>query len=269
MQTNQSTTITERLRLTEARSGARVCDPQHTEIPCTGRLLLTIAIVALCWCSYGQIQTCAAPTTKPTLVYVADFDLDTTNIRLDPAAPPPPPKLPGPFSKLLPPPPGPSKDPQTLARELVDSMGKSLVKELTKAGFNARRLAPNEVIPTSGWIVRGVFTNVNQGNQLERAVIGFGKGKTDLQVLVDIADLAQGAPAQFHEVKATASISSKSPGAAPMIVERHPAGVAAKFIIASKDLDRNVKQTAAQIAEEVVTRTGSGPRQRFSDVLVP
>jgi Domain of unknown function (DUF4410) len=140
-------------------------------------------------------------------------------------------------------------------------MSKSLVKDLTKAGLNAHRLAPREPMPTSGWLVRGVFTNVNQGKQLERAVIGFGKGKTDLQVLVDIADLAQGAPAQFHEVKVTTS-AGKSPGAAPMIVERHPAGVAAKFVIAGKDLDKSIKQTAAQITEEVVTRTSNDSQQK-------
>jgi hypothetical protein len=189
---------------------------------------------------------------------VADFDLDTVNIKTDPAAPPPLPKLPGPFSKILPPLPGMPKDPKALARELVDSMSKAIVKDLTKAGLNARRLAPDEPIPASGWLVRGVFTNVNQGNQLERAVIGFGKGKTDLQVLVDIADLAQGAPAQFHEVKAPASLSSKAPGAAPMI-ERHPAAVAAKFVIAGNDLDKSVKQTAAKIAAEVAGHIRKSP----------
>jgi hypothetical protein len=227
----------------------------------TNKPTLAVLVAALCWCANGQMQT-ITPTTKSAVVYVADFELDTANIKADPAAPPPPPKLPGPLSKVLPPPPGATKDPQALARELVDSMSKSLVNELTKAGLNARRLAPNEATPTSGWLVRGVFTNVNQGNQLERAVIGFGKGKTDLQVLVDIADLAQGAPAQFHEVKTTASLSSKAPGAAPMIVERHPAGVAAKFVIAGKDLDRNVKQTAAQIAGEVAGKTKSTADKR-------
>src|SRR5919108_2085260 len=110
-------------------------------------------------------------------------------------------------------------------------------------GINARRLASSDPIPTSGWLVRGVFTGVNQGNQLRRAVIGFGAGKTDLQVLVDFNDLAQGAPKPFYELSTTAD-SGKAPGAAPMIV-LGPAGAAARFVIAGKDLDRNVKQTAS------------------------
>jgi len=214
--------------------------------PISTKLTLAVAIAFL-FCGNAKAQY------SNHVVYVADFEIDAANIKTDKAAPPAPPKAPGLLGKVLPPPPGAKKDPHELARELVDLMSTSIVKDLTKAGLTARRLQPGEPLPTAGWLVRGVFTNVNQGNQLERAVVGFGKGKTDLQVLVAIADLAQGAPAQFHEVKAPASISSKTPGAAPMI-ERHPAAVAVKFALAGKDLDRNVKQTAAQIAKEVGKR---------------
>jgi hypothetical protein len=161
------------------------------------------------------------------------------------------------LGKVLPPPPGAKKDSKELARELVDSMSAAIIKDLTKAGLTARRLPTGEPLPTAGWLVRGVFSNVNQGNQLERAVIGFGKGKTDVQVLVDINDLSQGAPTQFHAVTNSASASSgKLPGAAPMI-ERHPAAVAARFAMAGNDLNKNLKQTAAQIAEEAIKRAGS------------
>jgi len=93
---------------------------------------------------------------------------------------------------------------------------------------------------------------VNQGDQLSRAVIGFGAGKTDLQVLVDINDLAQGPPKRFYELNTSAS-SGNTSGVGPAIV-LCPAGAAARFVIASKDLDQNVKQTASKIAAEVVHR---------------
>jgi len=175
----------------------------------------------------------------------------------EPGLLPTPPKLPGPLGTVLPPPPGAPKDPQVLARELVASMSASLVKELTNAGLNTRRLAPGTPIPTSGWLVRGVFTDVSQGNQLRRAVIGFGAGKTDLQVLVDINDLAQGAPRPFYELNTTAD-SGQAPGAGPTIL-LGPAGVAARFVIAGKDLDRDVGQTAAKIAAVVVRRLQQAP----------
>lgn len=200
----------------------------------------------------SQREISTTPTNKPAVVYVANFDLDAADIKAEKGLLPPPPKLPGPLGNALPPPPGATKDPQKLARELVDEMSDSLVKDLTKAGLTARRLRTGAPLPTTGWLVRGVFTDVNQGNQLQRAVIGFGVGKTDLQVVVDIADLAHGMPKDFYELNTTVR-SSKLPGAGPMIV-LCPAGAAARFVIAGKDLNRNVKQTATQIAAEVATR---------------
>lgn len=200
----------------------------------------------------GEREISAMPTSKPRVVYVADFELYAADIKAEKGLLPPSPKLPGPLGNALPPPPGAPKDPQKLARQLVDEMSESLVKNLAKAGLTARRLRPGEPHPTAGWLVRGVFTEVNQGNQLRRAVIGFGAGKTDLQVVVDIADLAHGAPEKFYELNTTAN-SGKLPGAGPTIV-LGPAGVAARFVIAGKDLDRNVKQTASKIAAEVVQR---------------
>src|SRR5436305_276877 len=90
---------------------------------------------ALCGCGTakvsGQHEIGAAPTGKPTMIYVSDFDLDASNIKSEPGVLPPPPKLPGPLGDILPPL-GAPKDPQVLARDLVDSMSTSLVKDLTK-----------------------------------------------------------------------------------------------------------------------------------------
>src|SRR5262245_22288882 len=128
---------------------------KHTLLPS----ILAIASTGLFGCATAQVFPCHEITTvvtsKPAFVYVAEFNIDAANIKTDPAAPPPPPKLPGLLGKALPPPPGAPRDPQTLVRDLVDSMSKSLVKELTQTGLDARRLAPGEAIPNSGWLVRG------------------------------------------------------------------------------------------------------------------
>jgi hypothetical protein len=237
---------------------------KKSEIPTRRTIKFVVGIMGLCWCSvmvHGQTNT---PTPTPSIVYIADFQINAANLKTDPATPPAPPKAPGLLGKVLPPPPGAKKDPQDLACELVESMSAAIIKDLTKAELTARRLPTGDPLPTAGWLVRGVFTNVNQGNQLERAVIGFGKGKTDLQVLVDIADLAKAEPAHFHEVKAPVGVGTKAPGAASMI-GRHPAAVAVKFVLAGKDLDKNVKQTAAQIADEVVARTNPNKAIRSAE----
>ncbi len=210
----------------------------------------------LCGCSTAKVasrhELAATAPGKPTTIYVADFDLDADSIKSQPGLLPPPPKLPGPLGEFLPPLPGAPKDPGKLAHQLVDEMSEWLVRDLTKAGANARRLARGAAMPASGWLVRGVFTEVNQGNQLRRAVVGFGFGKTDLQVLVDTSDLAQGKPKRFYELS-TAADSGRAPGAGPTIV-LGPADVAARYVIAGQDLNRNARQTAAQIAAAVAER---------------
>ncbi len=228
-------------------------DPFLIKIQICTVLTATLCAV-LCGCGTARVaarqEIGTAPKAKPAMIYVADFDV--SNIKSERGMVPSLPKAPGPLGDIVPPLPGTPKDPKVLARELVDSMSSSIVKNLGKAGLNARRLSATEVVPTSGWLVRGVFTDVNQGNQLHRAVIGFGMGKTDLQVLVDIKDLTQGPPKLFYELTTNAD-SGKAPGAGPTIV-LGPAGVAARYVIAGNDLNRNVKQTASRIAEEVVER---------------
>lgn len=215
-----------------------------------------VACASMCGCGTAKVsghrEITAPPTTKPSTIYVVDFDLDTAQIKSEPGLLPAPLKLPAAFGEILPPMPGSPRDPQKLARELVDGMSTSLVNELARAGLNACRLARGATLSADGWLVRGVFTEVNQGNQLRRAVIGFGFGQTDLQVLVDINDLSHGAPRRFYELSTTAD-SGQAPGAGPTIV-LGPAGVAARYVIAGQDLNRNVKQTARQIAAEVVQR---------------
>jgi len=131
-------------------------------------------------------------------------------------------------------------------------MSTSLVKDLSKAGFNAVRLPVDARMPTEGWLLRGVFTGVQEGNRLRRAMIGFGEGQTDIQVVANIQDLSKGPPKPLYEI-ATDAASGDKPGAAPTLV-LGPYGAAVRFVMAGKDLDKNVKQTAAQIAERMASR---------------
>ena len=195
-------------------------------------------------------QLAAMPAGPPTVVYVTDFELDVANVHAERGIlPPPPPPLPG-LGNVLPKLPGTPREPANRAREVVELMSKSLVKDLADKGLPTRRLARGESLPPQGWLVRGVFTNVQEGNQLRRAVIGFGAGSTDLQVLVTIDDLANGVPRPLYEVQTSAD-SGNLPGA---VITLNPYVAAARFVLAGGDLDRNVKQTATQIAEQTARR---------------
>ena len=194
----------------------------------------------------------AQPVTKPALIYVTDFELEAQNIESEPGLLPEPGTIlrrPGLLSRLT----GRSENPADQARELVNRMSESLVQDLIDKGISARRLAPGELLPSTGWVVRGVFTEVQEGNRLRRAVIGFGAGKTELQVLVYLDDLANGAPRPFAEFNTSADSGDKPSGG------KYAAG--AKYMMGRFDLDKNVSQTASAIVADISQRikSQSGP----------
>ena len=194
------------------------------------------------------------PGVAPATVYVKDFELEAAAIKTERGPlPPPPTPPPGPLGRVLPAPPGAPKEAAVRARELIELMSTTLVDDLTKAGLVARRLRSNEPEPGGGWLVRGVFTEVNQGNQLRRAAIGFGAGDTSLQVVVAVDNLADGTPRPLYELD-TRATSGTAPGA---VIVMNPYVAAARFVLAGRDLEQNVKQTARKIAAEVATRASA------------
>jgi hypothetical protein len=229
-------------------------DHQSVGYLTVGLIAATLGLLLLA-CSNAKIagrqDIGTLPTTKPSIVYVADFELDAESIQSEPTLLPRPRLLSsGPLGALLPGRFGASGDPALRARELVDLMAASLVKDLGEAGVKARRLEPGESAPSAGWLVRGLFTQVDEGNRLRRAVIGFGEGQTQLQLSLAVDDLAQGQPQPFYQLTTDAN-SGKLPGAA---VTLNPIAMGARFVLSRNDLERNVSETAAKIAGDLAAR---------------
>jgi Domain of unknown function (DUF4410) len=134
--------------------------------------------------------------------------------------------------------------------QVVDLMASSLVSDLNRGGVKAQRLGAGQPLPKNGWLVHGVFTEVDQGSRVLRAEVGFGAGSTDLAVLVHVADLQKGKPESFYKLEAQAG-SRKLPGA---VVTRNPYVAAAKFVMSRRDLPKNIRQTAQTVADQIVRR---------------
>ena len=222
-----------------------------------GRVLAAVALgLVLAGCGSatvsGRREVGLTPTAPPAVVHVTDFELDAQQIQAEKSLLPPPPAPPGPLGAVLPQRPRTRTDPEKRARELVELMSTSLVEKLEKAGLTVRRLGAKDPRPTSGWLLRGMFTEVDEGNRVRRAIIGFGAGKTQMALVIAVDDLARGVPQPLYEIDTKAD-SGKAPGAGPMIV-LHPAVGAARFVLAGNDLDRNVKQAAAEIASDLAAR---------------
>ena len=213
-------------------------------------------IAALCACLMsgcssakvtGERSIGDESASKPAVIYVEDFELAARDIKQENGIVLRPSGKPGPVRRLL----SGSKDPQKLARQLVDLMATSIVKDLTKAGFTAFRQLPDSPLPAQGWLVKGIFTEVQEGNRLRRTIIGFGAGATDMQAVTSISDLSKGPPKPFYEIDTSAK-SGEKPGAIPTMILISPYSAAVHFVISGRDLDRNVKETAKKISAHIV-----------------
>jgi hypothetical protein len=193
----------------------------------------------------SQENLATLPPGRPTIVYVQDFKVEKQSSDNDQAL-------------------GGGRARAIIAQvksatgmqgsQVVDLMSSSLVSDLNRGSVKAVRLAAGQSLPKSGWLVRGVFTEVDQGSRVLRAEVGFGAGATNLAVLVNVADLQKGKSRPFYRLETQAG-SRKMPGGAPMaIVTKNPYVAAAKFVMSRRDLPKNIRQTAQTIADQIIRR---------------
>ena len=193
----------------------------------------------------------AMPRAAPKVVYVKDFDLEPGTFRAESGILPIGPISAGGFiPRIL----GVPEDSAIRERELMKLMSSTLVDDLTRAGLDARFLPSGELLPSEGWLVRGAFVQIDAGNRLKRALIGFGSGATRLRVVVWVSDLRHGSSGPFCALD-TSTHSSRKPGAA---LSFDPYVGATRFVLDGLDLDTNVTQIAAKISNDIAERSRTG-----------
>lgn len=221
-------------------------------------IVVNIVMVSLCFLLFGfggakvtdRRDVGIGPSAMPQMIYVTDFDLEVRDVKSGPGLLPQRKQPIGPRPNIGPRARSAQKDPEVHAREIVDLMAASLVKELTKKELNAKRFNLGGALPANGLFVRGVFTQVDEGNRLRRVAIGFGAGETEMQVFVSVDDLVRGSPKPFYELDTKAE-SRKLPGA---VITMNPYVAAAKYVLSGRDLEKNIAQTASKIAGDIAER---------------
>ena len=190
----------------------------------------------------------AAPDKSKT-IYVADFELDAQNVQPD-EAPSGRIRGNGPLRRAT----GHGTgDAAQQAQHIVNLMADSLVSDFEKAGYFAQRVAADSESIGAGYLVKGVFTEVDQGNRVRRAVIGFGAGQVNMQLYVNVSDAAH--PQENLYTLDKDDTSGKKPGA---VITMNPIVAGAKFVMEKNASDKVVKKTAKQISEEVAQKINSG-----------
>lgn len=193
------------------------------------------------------------PAKLPRTVYVSDFILDAQRIKGDQGVRG---VLPGgrlgQIGQRLPHPMVDS-DPQARAREIVNGMSQSLIRNLRDKGFTAQHLSgPRATLPSDGWLMQGIFTEVGEGNRIKRAAIGFGHGATSMNVQVGVSNLASAQPQTPFILFGTIKDPKKMPGAA---ITLNPYVAAAKFAVEKNATEKDIEKTAEQIVDEILKYT--------------
>lgn len=97
-----------------------------------------------------------------------------------------------------------------LIKEVDGALSDELVERLKKLGFEAVRVGSAQQAGADEIMIKGQFTNVDEGNAVRRAMIGFGAGQSSVDAKVSI--VASGGQA-LVTMKAHAD-SGETPGAA-------------------------------------------------------
>ena len=91
-----------------------------------------------------------------------------------------------------------------------------------------------------------------EGNRVEQATIGFGRGSGQVSIAVIVSDLATN-PRQPFLVMGSDSAQHRMPGG---VVFMNPYAMAAKFVLSRGQTERDVKAMGSAIAKTLIQYLG-------------
>ncbi len=207
--------------------------------PSTFLRFLATGFVASLFCSCASVsvsnvgQTASAkPAQKPPHFYVAPFSTVGAQIKEHPMR----------------------KQPGSLGPEAQELLSKFLVAELNKSVGPASAVSDKAMPGSSGWLITGQFTRLNEGSRILRMAIGLGAGGTKMETKVAVRNLTgNGAP--FLNF-ATSGGSGAQPGAAtnPIPFSSAPTALMASKNGITDDADRTARMIVATVADYMVKR---------------
>ena len=213
-----------------------------TRLPVVRFSLFLLAMLAVASCGTTE------PAATSNMVYIADFDLELAPVQHAGLTSAP---TPAPLGQRLGyGRPAIERTPEQRERDLVELMSRSLLNDLQRAGIPAQRLPPGAPLPSSGWLVRGSFLDLDAGGRLRRPV-ALGAGSTQA-VIATIDQLGAAAPQPLYKIDSAAQ-NAKSPDA---VVTPNPDIASGRFVLTPRDLERNVVGAAEDITEQLKIRMG-------------
>jgi hypothetical protein len=144
-------------------------------------------------------------------------------------------------------------------RAVAQLLSLELVQQLELLGFPAERSTVVEPPANRTLVIEGQFMTIDEGNRIQRMVIGFGLGGTEVRTQVQ-ASLGTPSGRLLLEEFVTDAESSKKPGMGPMAgVGGLVTGVASAAVVsggvgAVTEMDQTVEGDARRTAHEIVKK---------------
>jgi hypothetical protein len=101
-----------------------------------------------------------------------------------------------------------------IGREVANAMAREIVAGIRDLGLPAQRATRNQRMPAHAIAITGEFLNVDEGNRLQRLVIGFGAGQAQVQTRVRAVQPMRDGPWRTLTEFTTTADSGYMPGAA-------------------------------------------------------
>lgn len=214
------------------------------------RRVVALVALVLAGCAQTTVQPeedlATGQIPRPSRILVRDFAIQASEVTSDP----------GIVSSLVGSPSMSNAQLAEVGRKLSARLAEKIVAQIQALGMPAERGRRDERQPLNSLLVDGWFLDVNEGNRLQRVVIGFGFGGTSIDT--DVRVLRQRererVPLLAFETHAT---SSMMPGLAVTGVAGGVASGAAGVAVASgvgalKELDSSIDADADRTAKKVV-----------------
>jgi hypothetical protein len=183
-------------------------------------------------------QSAPPPAAKP-VIYVQDFEAHWG----DPSGSTSGSSRRGPLSILK------SARSSEQATMSAGSLSGGIADELKAQGMNAQRIARDAALPSSGWLVTGIFYALDTRTGMIQ-MPSFLTGQPDpvnTQVTVSVADLAKNPNAPFIVFGTADALRGQGPP-----VGWNPYVVAAKFVVGKVESSADIKKLAKQIVDTIM-----------------
>jgi hypothetical protein len=136
-------------------------------------------------------------------------------------------------------------------RKVATAITESLVAEIRKMGLDA--VTADDVVPTAGQRrlrIEGQIVSIDEGNATRRNLVGFGAGRSGVDILSQVYYEEVGGNSRLLESFEADAESSRKPGAAATMGVGAAADHAASSAVASTGLSAYSELTSADVGAE-------------------